>query len=105
MIIIIIMGILILMVILMIPIVVMLTIVMNNNENDYDVMMNKMVLWQMILMMMIVTIPQNFAFDQGSAGIKYSYTIELPDSLNGKHRSYLSYYVLCNMSCKILLLI
>ena len=24
---------------------------------------------------------------QGSAGIKYSYTVELPDSLNGKHRS------------------
>ena len=23
---------------------------------------------------------------QGSAGIKYSYTVELPDSLNGKHR-------------------
>ena len=33
----------------------------------------------------IVMIHQHFNI-QGSAGIKYSYTVELPDSLNGKHR-------------------
>ena len=33
---------------------------------------------------MIISIEYNDY--QGSAGIKYSYTVELPDSLNGKHR-------------------
>ena len=37
---------------------------------------------------MIISIEYNDY--QGSAGIKYSYTVELPDSLNGKHRSQLT---------------
>ena len=40
-----------------------------------------------MIVVIIVVIVMIVIINQGSAGIKYSYTVELPDSLNGKHRS------------------